>query len=289
MSNITMKNLLESGVHFGHQTRKWNPKMAKYIFGARNNIHIIDLQKTVKALKIAYQYIKDESSKGKITLFVGTKRQAQDAIKEEALRADMYYINSRWLGGTLTNFQTIKNSINRLKELEELKSTTTWEKLSKKEIARLEKEFQKLDKNLSGIKNMPKLPDMIVIIDPEQEQTAVNEAKKLGIPIISVVDTNCDPDLIDVPVPGNDDAIRAIKLFLSIFTDAILEGKNLLDSSSISTIETSEGDEIQALNSTQELEEDSEIIKQAKKFIKKEEIENKSTRKVVKKIKTIEE
>ena len=227
MANITMKNLLEAGVHFGHQTRKWNPKMDKYIFGSRNNIHIIDLQKTVKCLKAAYSYIKDEAALGKNFLFIGTKRQAQDAIREEAERSNMYFINYRWLGGTLTNFETIKNSVKRLDYLEELKGSPTWEKLSKKEVARLMKEYQKLDKTLCGIKTMKHLPQIAIIIDPENEMTAIKECKKLKIPIVSILDTNCDPDWVDVGVPGNDDAIRAIKLFLSIFADAINEGKEL--------------------------------------------------------------
>ena len=229
MSSITMKNLLEAGVHFGHQTKKWNPKMAKYIFGDRNSIHIIDLQKTVKALKIAHKFVRDKVAEGEIVLFVGTKRQAQEAIAEEAKRCGMYYINNRWLGGLLTNFQTVSNSIKKLKKLEELKASPTWEKLSKKEIARLDKEYYKLDKNLCGIKDMPKLPGVIFVIDTEQEKTALQEGRKLGIPVVAIVDTNCDPDEVDVIVPGNDDAIRAIKLFASIFADASIEGREAFE------------------------------------------------------------
>jgi small subunit ribosomal protein S2 len=224
-----MKNLLEAGVHFGHQTKKWNPKMAKYIFGDRNNIHIIDLQKTVKALKSAHKFVRDEVAKGEVVLFVGTKRQAQEAIAEEAKRCGMFYINNRWLGGLLTNFSTVSNSIKKLKKLEELKASSTWEKLSKKEVARLDKEYYKLDKNLCGIKDMPKLPGIIFVIDTEQEKTALQEGRKLGIPVVAIVDTNCDPDQVDVVVPGNDDAIRAIKLFASIFADAAIEGREAFE------------------------------------------------------------
>ncbi|MCP4481247.1 MAG: 30S ribosomal protein S2 [bacterium] len=227
MANITMKNLLEAGVHFGHQTRRWNPKMDKHIFGSRNNIHIIDLQQTVRCLKEAYRYLKEEAALGKTFLFVGTKRQAQDSIKDQAEKSGMYYINYRWLGGTLTNFETIKNSIKRLTYLEDLKNSSTWDKLSKKEVARLTKEYQKLEKTLCGIKDMPRLPEIAIIIDPENEMTAVKECRKLNIPIVSILDTDCNPDVIDVGVPGNDDAIRAIRLFLSIFTDAINEGKEI--------------------------------------------------------------
>jgi small subunit ribosomal protein S2 len=228
MSNISMKNLLEAGVHFGHQKKKWNPKMEQYIFGVRNNIHIIDLQKTVKYLKIAHDFVRDEIAKGGLILFVGTKRQAQVPVFEEAKRCGMYYVNNRWLGGLMTNFATVSQSIKKLKDLEALKASPTWEKLSKKEIARLSKEYDKLNKNLAGIKDMPKLPDMIFVIDVEQEKTAIKEAKKLGIPVVAIVDTNCDPDEVDVVVPGNDDAIRAIKLFASIFADAVIEGKDIL-------------------------------------------------------------
>lgn len=228
-----MKNLLEAGVHFGHQTRRWNPKMAKYIFGARNNIHIIDLQKTVRELKKAYKYVRDEVINGKRVLFVGTKRQAQETIMQEAIRCGMYFVNHRWLGGMLTNFATIRKSIERLKYLESLKESSVWSKLSKKETSRLDKELFMLTRSLQGIKDMNSLPGVVFIIDPEQEKTAVAEARILGIPIVAVVDTNCDPDLIDVPVPGNDDAIRAIKLFVSTFADAVIEGKRINEKQSV--------------------------------------------------------
>jgi small subunit ribosomal protein S2 len=233
-----MKALLEAGVHFGHQTKRWNPKMARFIFGERNNIHIIDLQKTVKELKKAYKFVRDTIASGKSVLFVGTKRQAQDAVREEAERCGMFYINYRWLGGTLTNFSTIRKSINRYKYLENLKTTSIWGKLSKKEISRLEKEFFKLNRALKGIKDLDALPGVVFVIDPNQEKTAVLEAKKLGIPVVGIVDTNCDPDMVDIAVPGNDDAIRAIKLFLHIFSDAVLEGKQILDKETVQEFET---------------------------------------------------
>ncbi len=248
MSNITMKNLLEAGVHFGHQKRKWNPKMSKYIFGVRNNIHIIDLQKTVKALKVAHQYVRDEVAQGKNVLFVGTKRQAQEPIEHEAKRCGMFYVNNRWLGGIMTNFATVSNSIKRLKSLEELKNSSTWSKLSKKEIARLEKEYQKLNKNLAGIKDMPGLPDVLFIIDPDTEKTALQEAKKLNIPVVAIVDTNCDPDQVDYVVPGNDDAIRAIKLFAMIVADAVVEGKEILQKDA--SFEMDKKDESESLDNS---------------------------------------
>ncbi len=227
MANVTMKSLLESGVHFGHQTRRWNPKMAKFIFGSRNKIHIIDLQKTLKELKKIYKVVRDFSAEGKEFLFVGTKKQAQEPIKEEALRCGSYFVSDRWLGGTLTNYDTLKKSIARLKDLEAMKENGIFRLLSKKEQSQREKERIKLEKSLEGLKNMSKLPDVMFIIDPVEETTALAEAKKLGIPVVAVCDTNCDPDLIDYPVPGNDDAIRAVKLFCSVIADAILEGKGI--------------------------------------------------------------
>ncbi|MFH1378678.1 MAG: 30S ribosomal protein S2 [bacterium] len=227
MATISMKSLLESGVHFGHQVRRWNPKMAPYIFGAKNKIHIVDLQKTVKELKKAYKFVKDSIADGKKILFVGTKKQAQESLRSEAERCGAFFISDRWLGGTLTNFQTIKHSIGRLKEIEKMKEDGIFNILSKKEVSRLTKEYLRLEKALCGIKDMNKLPDIIFVIDPVQELTAIMEARKLGIPIVSVVDTNCDPDLIDYPVPGNDDAIRAIKLFCSIIANAVIEGNSL--------------------------------------------------------------
>ncbi len=223
--SVSMKQLLEAGVHFGHQTRRWNPKMAAYIFGERNGIHIIDLQKTVKKLKEAYQYVKELSAAGESIVFVGTKKQAQDAIKEEAERCGMYYVNFRWLGGMLTNFATIKKSITYLKELESI-SDAEMAKRSKKEQAILGKDKEKLQRSLGGIKNLNKVPGAIFVIDTKKEHIAVMEARKLGIKVIAVVDTNCDPELIDVVVPGNDDAIRAVKLMTSVMASAILEGRS---------------------------------------------------------------
>jgi small subunit ribosomal protein S2 len=223
-----MKELLEAGVHFGHQTRRWNPKMKEYIFGARNGIYIIDLQKTVKKVREALAIITDVSMNGGTVLFVGTKRQAQESIAEEAQRCGMYFVNQRWLGGTLTNFATIRKSLGRLRELEEMAATGERAKdVTKKEMARLDKERHKLDKTLSGIKTMDSLPQALFVVDPQNERIAVAEANKLGIPVVAVVDTNCDPEPIQYPIPGNDDAIRAIKLFASRFADAIVEGRGV--------------------------------------------------------------
>jgi small subunit ribosomal protein S2 len=221
---ITMKELLEAGVHFGHQTRRWNPKMKEYIFGERNGIHIIDLQKTLKLFREASRFIGELSSSGKTLLFIGTKRQAQESVAEEANRCGMFYVNTRWLGGTLTNFSTIRKSIHRLKEIEGVLAQEDNENLTKKERLRLEREKQKLQKNLTGIKEMDELPDALFVIDPKQEYIAVKEANILGIPVVAVVDTNCDPDMITYVIPGNDDAIRAIRLFASRVADAVLEG-----------------------------------------------------------------
>lgn len=225
MSIISMKQLLEAGVHFGHQTRRWNPKMKKYIFTERNGIYIIDLQKTVKKVNIAYNYVRDVAAEGGTVLFVGTKKQAQDSVKEEALRAGMFYVNQRWLGGTLTNFQTIRKRINRLKEIERMEEDGTFEVLPKKEVVNLLKEKDRLVKFLGGIKEMNKLPDAIFVIDPRKERIAIAEARKLHIPIVGIVDTNCDPDEIDYVIPANDDAIRAVRLLTSKMADAILEGR----------------------------------------------------------------
>ena len=226
--SITMKELLEAGVHFGHQTKRWNPKMKKYIFGKRNGIYIIDLQKTLKLFKEASQFIADLAGQGKRILFVGTKRQAQDAILEEANRCGMFYVNNRWLGGTLTNFSTVRKSIERLKEIEAVLNDTEKE-MSKKERAQLDHEREKLQKNLIGIREMDGLPDALFVIDPKKEYIAVKEAKKLGIPVVAIVDTNCDPEDIDYVIPGNDDAIRAIRLFTQKIADAVLEGYNLAE------------------------------------------------------------
>ena len=215
MSVVSMKQLLEAGVHFGHQTRRWNPKMAKYIFTERNGIYIIDLQKTVKKLEEAYNFVRDLSVEGKSVLFVGTKKQAQDSVKEEAERAGAYYVNARWLGGMLTNFTTIRTRIERLKQLRTMEEDGTFELLPKKEVVKLNLEIEKLEKFLGGIKDMKEIPGALFIIDPRKERIAVAEAKKLGIPIVAIVDTNCDPDEVDYVIPGNDDAIRAVKLISS--------------------------------------------------------------------------
>ncbi|MEH7460920.1 30S ribosomal protein S2 [Bacillus pseudomycoides] len=225
MSVISMKQLLEAGVHFGHQTRRWNPKMKRYIFTERNGIYIIDLQKTVKKVEEAFNVMRDIAANGGNVLFVGTKKQAQDAIKEEATRAGMYFVNQRWLGGTLTNFQTIQKRIKRLKDIEKMQEDGTFEVLPKKEVVQLKKELERLEKFLGGIKDMKGLPDALFVVDPRKERIAVAEARKLNIPIIGIVDTNCDPDEIDHVIPANDDAIRAVKLLTSKMADAILEAK----------------------------------------------------------------
>ena len=227
MASITMKELLEAGVHFGHQKKRWNPKMKPYIFGERNGIYILDLQQTLNLFKQTTRFVSELASQGKNFLFVGTKRQAQDAIAEEAVRCNMFYVNQRWLGGLLTNFATIQKSVNRLKELEAMKEDGRYELLSKKEVIRLERARMSLDKNLSGIKNMPGLPDAVFVIDSRREEIAVAEARRLKIPVMAVVDTNCDPEVIDHVIPGNDDALRAIRLFTSRIADAILEGQQL--------------------------------------------------------------
>ncbi|MDD2568418.1 MAG: 30S ribosomal protein S2 [Clostridia bacterium] len=223
MAVISMKQLLEAGVHFGHQTRRWNPKMGRYIFTERNGIYIIDLQKTVHKVDEAYNFIKEVASEGKAVLFVGTKKQAQEAIKEEALRAGQYFVNERWLGGMLTNFGTIQQRINRLRELERMEEDGTFELLPKKEVSQLCGQKLKLERFLGGIKDMRKLPGAIFIVDPRKERIAVAEARRLHIPIVAIVDTNCDPDEIDYPIPGNDDAIRAVKLLTGKMADAIIE------------------------------------------------------------------
>lgn len=224
MAIISMKQLLEAGVHFGHQTRRWNPKMAPYIFTERNGIYIIDLQRTVKKIEEAYNFVRDLAREGGKILFVGTKKQAQESVKEEAERCGMYYVNVRWLGGTLTNFPTIRRRIDRLRELERMEEEGTMELLPKKEAMRLRKEKEKLERFLGGIKNMRQLPDALFVVDPRKERIAVAEARRLGIPIVAIVDTNCNPDEIDYVIPGNDDAIRAVKLLTSKIADAVLEG-----------------------------------------------------------------
>jgi small subunit ribosomal protein S2 len=222
-----MKELLEAGVHFGHQTKRWNPKMKEYIFGERNGIYIIDLQKTLKLFKDAMRYVGDMAAQGKTVLFVGTKRQAQEAIAEEATRAGMYYINQRWLGGLLTNMATVQKSIKRLKELDAMAEEGNWDGRAKKEVIRLERERKQLDQNLAGIKNMQGLPDVMFVVDSNKEAIAVEEARKLGISVVAVVDTNCDPDKVNYVIPGNDDALRAIRLFTTKIAEACIEGRQL--------------------------------------------------------------
>jgi small subunit ribosomal protein S2 len=224
LANISMKELLEAGVHFGHQTKRWNPKMKEYIFGERNGIYIIDLQKTLKMFKEASNFVRDLAAEGKTVLFVGTKRQAQDAIAEEAKRCGMFYVNQRWLGGLLTNWVTVQKSVKRLKELDEMATDGRYELLPKKEVIKLERERKHLEANLAGIKSMNRLPDSIFVIDSNKEQIAVREARKLGIPVVAVVDTNCDPSEVDYVIPGNDDALRAIRLFASKIADSAAEG-----------------------------------------------------------------
>jgi small subunit ribosomal protein S2 len=223
-----MKELLEAGVHFGHQTKRWNPRMKEFIFGERNGIYIIDLQKTLKMFKEASKFVQDLAAEGRVVLFVGTKRQAQDAIAEEAQRCGMFYVNQRWLGGLLTNWVTVQKSVKRLKELDDMATDGRYELLPKKEVIKLERERKHLQANLAGIKNMSRLPDAIFVIDSNKEQIAVREARKLGIPVVAVVDTNCDPSEVDYVIPGNDDALRAIRLFTSKISESIAEGVNLL-------------------------------------------------------------
>ena len=229
MSNITMKELLEAGVHFGHQTKRWNPKMKPYIFGARNGIYIIDLQKTVRLFKNAYNFVVEATKAGETVLFVGTKKQAQDSVAEEAQRCGMFYVNQRWLGGMLTNFTTVKQSIDRLKRLDSMVADGSIEAYTKKEALQLEKERQKLEKTLGGIKGMTRPPGVLFVIDPKNEEIAVCEAKKLGTQVVAIVDTNCDPDNINYVIPGNDDAIRAIRLLTSKVADAVIEGTQARD------------------------------------------------------------
>ena len=225
MAVVAMKQLLEAGVHFGHQTRRWDPKMAEYIFQARNGIHIIDLQKTSKKLDEAYAFVKEQVEEGKKVLFVGTKKQAQDCVKEAAQKCGMYYVDQRWLGGMLTNFDTIQKRIDRLKELEEMENDGTFDVLPKKEVILLRKEMAKLERNLGGIKDMGSLPGVVFLVDPKKERIAILEAKKLNIPVVGLVDTNCNPEELDYPIPGNDDAIRSVRLITDIMANAVIEGK----------------------------------------------------------------
>ena len=225
MAVVAMKQLLEAGVHFGHQTRRWDPKMAEYIFQARNGIHIIDLQKTSKKIDEAYKFMKEQAEEGKEVLFVGTKKQAQECMKEAAIKCNMYYVDQRWLGGMLTNFDTIQKRINRLKSLEAMETDGTFERLPKKEVIKLKAEREKLERNLGGIKEMNKLPGVLFIVDPKKERIAILEARKLNIPIVGLIDTNCNPEDVDYPIPGNDDAIRSVKLIADVMANAIIEGR----------------------------------------------------------------
>lgn len=225
MAVVSMKQLLEAGVHFGHQTRRWNPKMATYIYTERNGIYIIDLQKTVKKLEEAYNFVKDVAAEGKTVLFVGTKKQAQEAIKEEATRCNMFFVNSRWLGGMLTNFRTMRGRVERMNQLHKMQEDGTFDMLPKKEVVKLLHEQEKLEKYLGGVKEMKTLPGAIFVVDPRKEHNAIAEARKLGIPVVAIVDTNCDPDEVDYVIPGNDDAIRAIRLISGVMANAITEGK----------------------------------------------------------------
>ena len=225
MAVVAMKQLLEAGVHFGHQTRRWDPRMAEYIFQARNGIHIIDLQKASKKIDEAYEFIKEQVEEGKTVLFVGTKKQAQECMKEAAIKSGMFYVDQRWLGGMLTNFDTIQKRIQRLKDLETMEQDGTFDVLPKKEVIILKKEMEKLEKNLGGIKEMDKLPGVIFLVDPKKERIAILEAKKLGIPTVGIVDTNCNPEDLDYPIPGNDDALRAVKLIADVMANAVIEGK----------------------------------------------------------------
>ena len=262
MAVVAMKQLLEAGVHFGHQTRRWDPRMAEYIFQARNGIHIIDLQKTSNKLDEAYEFMKEQAEEGKTVLFVGTKKQAQDCVKEAAEKSGMYYVNQRWLGGTLTNFQTIRRRIDRLTELEEMEENHTFDLLPKREVVLLKKEMDKLNKNLGGIKNMTELPGVLFVVDPKKEHNAISEARKLNIPIVGLVDSNCNPNDVDYCIPGNDDAIRAVKLISDCMANAIIEGKqgeSLEDSEEVSEeVEENENNEEKSMEEIASSEETSE-------------------------------
>ena len=250
MSVVAMKQLLEAGVHFGHQTRRWDPRMAEYIFQARNGIHIIDLQKASKKIDEAYEFIKEQVEEGKTVLFVGTKKQAQECMKEAAIKSGMYYVNQRWLGGMLTNFDTIQKRIQRLKDLETMEQDGTFDVLPKKEVILLKKEMDKLEKNLGGIKEMDKLPGVIFLVDPKKERIAILEAKKLNIPVVGIVDTNCNPQELDYPIPGNDDAIRSVSLIADVMANAIIEGKQ---GESFETAESEEQQPVEEENSMEQV------------------------------------
>ena len=250
MSVVAMKQLLEAGVHFGHQTRRWDPRMAEYIFQARNGIHIIDLQKASKKIDEAYEFIKEQVEEGKTVLFVGTKKQAQECMKDAAEKSGMYYVNQRWLGGMLTNFDTIQKRIQRLKNLETMEQDGTFDVLPKKEVILLKKEMDKLEKNLGGIKEMDKLPGVIFLVDPKKERIAILEAKKLNIPVVGIVDTNCNPQELDYPIPGNDDAIRSVSLIADVMANAIIEGKQ---GESFETAESEEQQPVEEENSMEQV------------------------------------
>ncbi len=258
MAVVAMKQLLEAGVHFGHQTRRWEPKMAEYIFQARNGIHIIDLQKTSKKLDEAYKFLKEQAEEGKTVLFVGTKKQAQECIKEAALKCNMYYVDQRWLGGMLTNFNTIQSRVARLRELENMQEDGTFDVLPKKEVIGLKAEMEKLEKNLGGIKEMNELPGVMFIVDPKKERIAILEARKLGIPVIGLVDTNCNPEDVDYPIPGNDDAIRAVKLITDVMANAVIEGRQ----GEASDVEATESDEEIVATDMEEVAEKAEEVEE---------------------------
>ena len=246
MAVVSMKQLLEAGVHFGHQTRRWNPKMAEYIYMERNGIYIIDLQKTVKKLEDAYSFVRSVSESGKSVLFVGTKKQAQDAVKEEAERVGQFYVNARWLGGMLTNFKTMRTRVDRLAQLKKMQEDGTFDMLPKKEVVKLLHEIEKLEKYLGGVKDMRKLPGALFVVDPRKEHNAISEARKLGIPIVAIVDTNCDPDEVDYVIPGNDDAIRSIRLISSAMASAVMEGRQGEDAEAAAEGEAAEGEAVEA-------------------------------------------
>lgn len=281
MSVVSMKKLLEAGVHFGHQTRRWNPKMAKYIFTERNGIYIIDLQKTAVQIEEAYNTVRDIVADGGRVLFVGTKKQAQDSIKQEAIRSGQFYVSNRWLGGMLTNFKTIRQSINKLKKYESMEEDGTFDLLPKKEVLQYQKEMDKLEKNLGGIKEMEELPDVLFVVDPGEEEIAVHEAKILGIPVIAIIDTNCDPDEVDLPIPGNDDAIRAVKLITSIIADAVVEANqgNQFDPNEEDFVEDQDEEVEETEANEEETSEESEVteeeIIEASEEIKATDLEDK--------------
>ena len=275
MAVVSMKKLLEAGVHFGHQTRRWNPKMAKYIFTERNGIYIIDLQKTAVQIEEAYAQVRDIVADGGRVLFVGTKKQAQDSIEQEAKRSGQFYVSNRWLGGMLTNFKTIRQSINKLKKYEAMEEDGTFDLLPKKEVLQYQKEMDRLEKNLGGIKEMEDLPDLLFVVDPGEEAIAVHEAKILGIPVISIVDTNCDPDEVDLAIPGNDDAIRAVKLITSVIADAVVEANqgSQFDASEEDFVEEDEAEEIEE-NTEEAVEEVSDDeIKEASEELKSQNLD----------------